>query len=167
MLAGVVCIVDAGKTAAVVAAAGSFDSSVAVVVAAVEADTVAVVDIGVVGEVLDGSSAEQEAVDLLLEKVECIVDAQVGSAEAGHDCRNLQFEKRLSVASHFVEQVALGELVAHTRMRVFVEAADHIEAHHEVEHTADVLVVHLNIRHEVLHFVSAGNSVEFLFAPLQ
>jgi len=55
-LAGVAYIADAGKTVAVVVADGSFDG----LVAAVEADTAAVLDTVFAEEVLDGSSAEQD-----------------------------------------------------------------------------------------------------------
>ena len=106
-LAGAACIADAGKMAAVVVAAGSFDRSV-VVVAAAEADTVVVVDTGIAGVVPDGPSAEQE-VELPVEMVVCIVDVQIGEApryaEPGHDFHN--HRKLVSEVIHLAERVAL------------------------------------------------------------
>jgi hypothetical protein len=108
-LAGAACIADAGKMAAAVVfvAAGSFDRSV-VVVAAAEADTVVVVDTGIAGVVPDGPSAEQE-LELQVEMVVCIVDAQIGEAaryaEPGHDFHNRR--KLVSEVIHLAERVAL------------------------------------------------------------
>ena len=109
-LAGAACIADAGKMAAAVVfvAAGSFDSSVVAVAAAGEADTVVVVDTGIAGMVPDGPSAEQE-VELPVEMVVCIVDAQIGEAaryaEPGHDFHKRR--KRVSEVIQLAERVAL------------------------------------------------------------
>ena len=139
-LAEVACIADAGKPAAGVVAAGILDSFAV----AAEVDTAAVVDYGIAGEVLDGSSVAldvyHEIVEILLEMVEHIVDC---------DFHNLRI---LSGVNHLVVRVDLA-LEVHNRKRVFVvEVVDHIEAHRDLG-TMDGLVEGLlNSHHVVVHF---------------